>query len=378
MHRNASPGDGTRAVGLRPGRLALLLGVVSVAVLILGVAKVGAQEEDRFDNEYCLGCHAQPGLELTLTNGEVLDLSVDPDTFAGSVHGRSEIPCVLCHTSIEGFPHEPLEAASYREYVFDQNQTCEQCHLEQFTATLDNVHGDVLGTGNLEAAVCSDCHGAHDAQTPVAHSPEVPVTCRACHSEIYDLYAESVHGEALATGNRDVPTCTDCHGVHNLDGPAPDSPFHLFSPQICAECHADEDLMGQYGISTGVFDTYVADFHGSTVVLFEQLAPDQETNKPVCIDCHGVHAIKAEDDPNSTVFRENLLRTCQRCHPDASDNFPASWLSHYEPSLDKAPVVFGVNLFYKIIIPVVIGGMALFVVLDGVRHRIDKRRRADG
>ena len=36
------------------------------------------------------------------------------------------------------------------------------------------------------------------------------------NGEIYYLYEESVHGEALESGNRDVPTCTDCHGVHDI------------------------------------------------------------------------------------------------------------------------------------------------------------------
>ncbi len=121
--------------------------------------------------------------------------------------------------------------------------------------------------------------------------------------------------------------------------------------------------MEKYGISTRVFETYVADFHGTTVMLFQRFAPDQEENKPVCIDCHGVHAIRPADDPESTVFQANLLRTCQRCHPDATEAFPSSWLSHYTPEPGRATVVFLVQLFYKVLIPVVIGGMAFYVVL---------------
>ena len=32
--------------------------------------------------------------------------------------------------------------------------------------------------------------------------------------------------------------------------------------------------MGKYGISTQVLNTYVADFHGTTVTLFEQVSPN--------------------------------------------------------------------------------------------------------
>ena len=130
--------------------------------------------------------------------------------------------------------------------------------------------------------------------------------------------------------------------------------------------------MAKYGISTHVFDTYISDFHGTTVELFEKIAPDQETNKPVCIDCHGVHDMRKVDDPESHVIKENLLATCQKCHPDATTNFPTAWLGHYEPSAENAPLIFFVNLFYKIIIPVTIGGMLVFIASD-VGHKIFKR-----
>jgi hypothetical protein len=207
-------------------------------------------------------------------------------------------------------------------------------------------------------------------------SVEIPHACRDCHSEVYDRYEASVHGAGLLAGNPDVPSCTDCHGVHRTESVS-DSPFHLFSPQICAECHDDDELMTRYGISTEVFETYVADFHGTTVVLFQKLAPDQETNMPVCIDCHGVHDIARADDPESAVFRENLLPTCQRCHPDATSNFPAAWMSHYQPSLRHSVAVFLVNLFYRIFIPTVVGTMLVFVILDMTkRFRVRRQRRA--
>jgi hypothetical protein len=151
--------------------------------------------------------------------------------------------------------------------------------------------------------------------------------------------------------------------------------FHLFSPQICANCHADNDLMDKYGISTEVLDTYVADFHGTTVVIFEETAPDQETNKAVCIDCHGVHNIASAANPESQTFRENLLGTCQRCHPDATANFPTSWLSHYSPTIEKSPLVFWVNLFYRILIPATIGAMLVWVLMDLSKKLVARRRR---
>jgi len=72
--------------------------------------------------------------------------------------------------------------------------------------------------------------------------------------------------------------------------------------------------------------------------------------------------------------KANLLATCQKCHPAATENFPDSWLSHYIPARDRAPVVYWARLAYNILIPGVVGGMALFVGTDFVRRRIERRR----
>lgn len=356
------------------------VGLVALAAAVYISFPVSAQsgaprpQPQGADNSACLACHGTPGLQTELPSGEPLYISIEPEVFAASIHGQLGHACTDCHTDRTGYPHEPISAQTRRDYNLERYTACLQCHQEKYDASLDSVHQKALAAGNKDAAVCTDCHGAHDIAHPNEPRTKIPQTCERCHSQIYARYEESIHGEALiGEGNPDVPTCIDCHGVHDVEGPSI-SPFHLFSPQICAVCHADEDLMGKYGISTDVFDTYVSDFHGTTVVIFETIAPDQETNKPVCIDCHGVHDMKMVDDPESKVIRSNLLSTCQRCHPDAEDNFPESWLSHYQPSPEKAPLVYYVNLFYKFFIPGVLGPMVIFVVSDGIRRTIKRVR----
>jgi hypothetical protein len=94
--------------------------------------------------------------------------------------------------------------------------------------------------------------------------------------------------------------------------------------------------------------------------LFRQTDPNLATNKPVCTDCHGVHEISRVDDPQTGLsLKENLLVRCQRCHPDATSDFPDAWLSHYVPSPEHYPIVFYVDLFYRIFIRG-IGGMLVF------------------
>jgi hypothetical protein len=136
--------------------------------------------------------------------------------------------------------------------------------------------------------------------------------------------------------------------------------------------------MAQYDITTNVFNSYLSDFHGTTVALFEQTAPDVAANQAVCYDCHGVHDIARADAANSRVIRENLLATCQQCHPDATADFPNSWVGHFPPTLQSHPLLFVVDSFYKILVPLVVGGFAFLVLTDiirRVRQRISGRRQ---
>jgi len=73
--------------------------------------------------------------------------------------------------------------------------------------------------------------------------------------------------------------------------------------------------------------------------------------------------------------KENLLRTCRRCHPDADTNFPDSWVGHFPPTRNRFPLVYYVNLFYRILIPVTIGGMVLFVFIDAGGRLVRRFRR---
>jgi hypothetical protein len=293
--------------------------------------------------------------------------------------------CGGCHPDYGEYPHPEVDVSSSRDYTLARNETCVNCHPEQAERASDSTHSRALEAGHPEAAVCVDCHGAHDVQSMHNARVEIATTCRQCHAQIYDEFASSIHGAALVEeNNTDVPTCVDCHGVHNIDSPHT-TEFRLESPTLCGGCHADEALMSKYDISTDVFETYVADFHGSTVTLFEKQSPDAATNKAVCYDCHGVHAILPMDDPDAIANnKENLLETCQKCHPDATINFPDSWTSHFQPTFEKQPLVAAINMFYLLVIPATIGGMAMFVMTDAGRrvlgrgnHRTESDEAAD-
>jgi hypothetical protein len=112
-----------------------------------------------------------------------------------------------------------------------------------------------------------------------------------------------------------------------------------------------------------VVATYLQDFHGMTASLGGDGGTTARGPTAVCTDCHGIHDILKADAPDSRVMKANLVKTCRQCHEDATENFPAAWLSHYEPSWQKTPVVYAVTVFYWIFIPFVLGGLVLQILL---------------
>lgn len=337
---------------------------------------------DKPGSDFCLSCHQEEGMKRTL-GGEPLPLTVNPTQFDLSVHAEEGLACVDCHTEISDYPHPNFEAETVREYRVNYTETCKKCHEDQYNAAHDGVHQAAMAEGNENAPLCTDCHNPHtqgriigenSGQLTIAARKEVPATCAKCHTDAYEVYKNSVHGSSLADGNTDVPTCTDCHGVHNIGDPTTDS-FRNNSPALCADCHDNEELMNKYGLSTDVLETYVADFHGTTTTLFEQQFPGQPINTAVCSDCHGVHDISRTDDPETGIaMQENLLIKCQRCHPDATANFSAAWMGHYRPSPENYPIVYYVDLFYKFFIPAVLGGMILFILTDIYRRIVNRMK----
>ncbi|MBI4333443.1 MAG: cytochrome c3 family protein [Chloroflexi bacterium] len=316
--------------------------------------------------EACQTCHGRPGLSSKLAGGEELPLFVDSERYGRSVHGAN-FACANCHDQISGFPHPPLGAKSMREYALAQGETCRKCHPGEYSSTRDSVHTRLLAEGRKEAPVCSDCHGSHYIQGKQSKT-EISRTCSTCHSRVYGGYADSVHGKALAgEGIRDVPVCSDCHKSHDIRDPRTLT-FHYQSVDICAACHASPEIAAKYGLSADVVKNYLQDFHGAAVSLRQRELKSElvspQTFVPVCTDCHGVHDIRSIKDPESSVFKTNLIKTCRRCHPDASDNFPSAWLSHYEPSWDQARLIFVVRSVYRVFIPFVVIGLVLHIAVD--------------
>ncbi len=355
--------------------VSLTLGFFTVRQV--AAAPVNQPVQQIISNDTCMVCHSNQDIQTKLPSGETLFVHIDKDAFDAGVHSQNKVTCVGCHSEIIYVPHEKTSAKDLREVATLNSAGCQKCHSEETDKAMHGVHQKAQDAGNTNAAVCSDCHNPH-TQKPIAEmkKSDIPNTCARCHNAIFETYKTSVHGAALTgEGNTDVASCIDCHGAHDIQDPTT-AEFRNASPQLCAKCHTDPAIMDKYGISTHVLDTYVSDFHGTTVTLFESTSPDQPTNKPVCTDCHGLHDITKVDDPQHGIaVKKNLLLKCQQCHPGVNENFPDAWLSHYIPSPEKAPLVYFVDLFYQLMIPATIGGMLVFVISDFIRRLIDRRRK---
>jgi predicted CXXCH cytochrome family protein len=338
----------------------LLLSLVVAA----GLQAPAAAQPKNEDIETCLACHADASLAVTLPSGESRGLFVDRAKFDASVHG-GKLGCTDCHADIRDVPHASKPFKTKREFTIAYYEACKRCHFANYSKTLDSVHYPAIARGDRMAPTCVDCHGAHDVTRPGQPRSRISQTCAVCHQGVSRTYAKSVHGRALDDGqNADVPTCTDCHQSHAIAGPnAPG--WRLKSPDLCASCHANAAMMKKYRLSTNVMQTYLADFHGMTASLQKKAGGRAEGSQVValCIDCHGVHDITKTDAPNSGVMQANVTRTCQKCHAGASKNFSAAWLSHYEPTLQNAPLVYSVRIAYYILIPFMIGGLVLQILL---------------
>ena len=80
------------------------------------------------------------------------------------------------------------------------------------------------------------------------------------------------------------------------------SSTRLVITKNCGNCH-EESLK-----------TYTETYHGQVNKLGYAYTAK-------CFDCHGSHAIQRVDDPQSTVYPANRLKTCQQCHQGATQGF---------------------------------------------------------
>jgi hypothetical protein len=76
-----------------------------------------------------------------------------------------------------------------------------------------------------------------DRDAPI-HPANVAKTCGKCHVTVEQIYNNSVHGKLLAKGDKHGPVCTDCHTAHEVETPR-NGHFKMASDKRCGKCHED-------------------------------------------------------------------------------------------------------------------------------------------
>ncbi len=311
--------------------------------------------------------------------------------FLASAHGsalsqgeKNAPSCIDCHGSHK---IDPVQSKDSPLSKSNEAKLCLKCHSNDpevrkqrgSSARLvvgyeTGVHGLALAAGNLKSAACSDCHTSHDlkkAGDPSSHVSRwnIAETCSQCHSKIVKTYNESIHGSALKMGKSDAPTCTTCHGEHQIyaakDSRSRVSPGNV-SVQVCAGCHNSVPFNRKYGMSSGRFNSFLESYHG----LAFRAGSVEVAN---CASCHGVHNIRPSRDPASTVNVANIAATCGRCHPGANRNFAIGNVHVVVGESGSGGVALAwIRNIYITLIIVIVGGMFLHNFLDFLKK--SKRR----
>jgi len=174
-----------------------------------------------------------------------------------------------------------------------RNFTCEACHGDMNDP--GRKHPDTEDAARLKR----DATRIYDYRR-----------CRTCHRESYERYLRGAHAKALAEEQKapapenagaserlKAPACGDCHASHYGRSHLSRVTTGRQMTEVCGACHPEQKA------------TYLENYHGKTAVNLGDEA------SAYCTDCHGAH------DCISLKDRKAALAACQRCHPQAGEQF---------------------------------------------------------
>jgi len=199
------------------------------------------------------------------------------------------------------------------------NDDCLMCHEDSSLRGTRggreiSVHVDakILASSVHRELECVSCHqDLAGSEFPHTEQP-ARVDCGMCHDEQASQHAQSLHGRAAAIGDKLAPSCRDCHGTHGIKSHLdPSSPTNLINiPQLCGRCHHEGSPVSlTHDIPQDrILENYSESIHG------EGMYKKGLTVTAVCTSCHTSHFILPHTDPRSSISRNNVVKTCTRCH----------------------------------------------------------------
>ncbi len=350
---------------------------------------------------YCTDCHQDA--EGDLHDPELSDVNCGYchegvyETYGTGIHGMAlsngdpDAPfCRDCHGTHDIFPASHPDS---KTYFSNLQYTCGSCHKAEGIAVahdididrpvekyIRGIHSQAVEAGIDTAPTCNDCHESHDllpSSDPrsLVHFKNISSTCGRCHVDIMQEYEISSHGQAFLEGSPDAPTCTHCHGEHDIRAstePDASTSAKRLARETCAPCHSRHSKLNKkYGLRRNPIESYYQSYHGLAVSGGSLTAAK-------CTSCHAKHKILPKSDPRSSVFSANLIHTCGQCHRGSTANFTQSYI-HASPASTEDRLAGIVKAVYIILIVAVIGGMVLhnsLIMLYYIRRKYRMLKKA--
>ena len=243
------------------------------------------------DNDDCLSCHDDETLVKT-RRGIEISLYVTEEDLDGSPHEGFE--CIDCHEDlygIEDFPH-----AKNLELPF-----CGNCHEGAQEEFIDHFFKPLRDKGYTTIPTCTDCHGTHN----VSWKGQPRQVCGLCHNDILDEFLHSAHWGL--SNEDDNLNCVSCHSPHDKEERShySETEWKIHITEECLVCHEQE----------------VQNYDNSA---HYQQVESGNIKAPICTDCHATHRILSPRNPESIVSVAKLDIVCMKCHMgyDASVHRP--------------------------------------------------------
>lgn len=205
-----------------------------------------------------------------------------------------------------------------------ENAECLACHGEKTMTTSRNgktvpLYVDEKAfAGSVHGSLtCVTCHADLQGKELPHEAPLAPVECGSCHATEQEQHTRSLHGKAIARKDPLAPHCNDCHGSHDIlpvkDRRSAVAPQRI--PYVCGRCHREGTPVAlQRAIhQSKILENYSESMHG------EALLKKGLTVTATCASCHTAHLILPHTDPQSSIARQNITKTCTTCHSQIED-----------------------------------------------------------
>jgi predicted CXXCH cytochrome family protein len=155
------------------------------------------------------------------------------------------------------------------------------------------------GTGGAAKDSCFECHRVMEGMSLVFTNDihfAKGISCATCHG---GDPGESDMNIAMSAG-RGFKVRVTRQGI----------------PEYCGRCHSDAAYMAKYDPQLRVdqLAKYTNGVHGKLLAGGRKRAAE-------CVDCHGVHSIRAVEDPLSVASPPRISQTCAKCHASTAEAY---------------------------------------------------------